>query len=65
MDDLPMSEDTASAYTRLAGVIEKIAPGNGVRDELTSAVMALIDARLADAVELLADRVQEATGVRP
>lgn len=65
MDDFPMSDDTAAAYTKLAGVIEQIAPGNGTRDELTSAIMELIDARLADAIELLADRMQEATGVRP
>ena len=64
MDDLAMSADTEAAMTELANVIEKIVPGNGARDELVIAINSLIDARLADVLELIADRVEEATGVR-
>ena len=65
MDDLAMSADTEAALTELASVIEKIVPGNGARDELVVAINSLIDARLADVLEMVADRVEEATGVRP
>lgn len=65
MDDLIMSADTEAALTELTSVIEKIVPGSGTRDELVVAINSLIDARLADVLELIADRVEEATGVRP
>lgn len=64
-DEIPKSRDTAKAYAALASAIERIVPGNGTRDELTAAIAALIDERITDTVNYMADRVQEATGIRP
>lgn len=65
MADFDMSDESAEAFTQLASVIEKIAPGNGIRDELTVAINNLIENRIADAVETMADRIEQASGIRP
>lgn len=63
MDELLMSDDTVHAYTALADVLNKVVPD--YRDEIVACIDGLIESRIADAIELLADKIQDASGVRP
>jgi hypothetical protein len=66
MTDFPDSQETEAARAKLAERIWEYKHGtDGSAEQIALCVDILVDCKIADALEAMADRVEEALGVRP
>lgn len=60
-----VSEDQMQAWGRLVEAAQRFDKTGGTWEPLVDAIEALIDVKVSEGLEAFANRVQEATGVRP
>lgn len=60
------SEETIAANLKLRGVLKSVVfIDTSAATKLQEAIDELVDHKIADAIDALSDRLEEATGVRP
>lgn len=64
MSEIPLSENSMKALAELVSALQ-VYSVLGKPNVVVSAIDALIENRITDAIEMMADRIQDATGVRP